>query len=206
MTSIPAETADLLLTQYFLDDDPSTDTSSQQSDRNRSSSDLSNSTNDPPFTTLELSSVISSFNSKKAPGHDGFNAPIISRIYTVMSALLLPLFNLCLTIGHFHTEWKTVVVKLIPKPGQTEGTHKANRPISLLPLLGKCLEKMISRRLSWYALTRRWISEDQFAFQPDRRAEDALVALTKIINETFQRREYCLAIKVDINGAFDNCW
>jgi hypothetical protein len=123
-----------------------------------------------------------------------------------MPTLLLTLFNLSLTIGHFLTEWKTAVVKLIPKPGQTEGTHKANRPISLLPLLGKCLEKMIPRRLSWYVLTRRWISEDQFAFLPDSGAEDALVALTKIISEAFQRREYCLAIKVDINGAFDNCW
>ncbi len=73
-------------------------------------------------------------------------------------------------------------------------------------MLGKCLEKLISRRLSWYALTKHWISEDQFAFLPDRSAEDALVALTKIINEAFQRKEYCLAIKVEINGAFDNCW
>jgi hypothetical protein len=167
---------------------------------------LPDSTDNPQFTTLELSSVISSFSPKKAPGHDGFNAPIITRIHAVMPALLITLFNLCLAIGHFPTEWKKAVVKLIPKPGQTEGTDKANRPISLLPLLGKCLEKMISRRLSLYALTRRWISEDQFPFLPDRGAEDALVALTKTINDAFQRREYCLAIKVDINGAFDNCW
>jgi hypothetical protein len=206
LTSTPAETADYLLTQYFADDDPITDIPLQQSDRNRSEYALPDSTDDPQFTALELSSVIASFSPKKAPGLDGFSAAIIIRVHTVMPALLLSLFNLCLVIGHFPTEWKAAAVKLLPKPGQTENTHKACRPISLLPLLGKCLEKLISRRLSWYALTKNWISEDQFAFLPDRSAEDALVALTMIISEAFQRKEYCLAIKVDINGAFDNCW
>ncbi len=154
MTATPAETADYLLTQYFPDDDPSTDTLSQHSDRVRSKSALLDSTDDPHFTATELSSVILSFDTKKAPGLDGFNAAIIERIHTVTPSLLLTLFNLCLSMGHFPKEWKTVAVKLLPKPGQPEDTHKANRPISLLLLLGKCLEKLVSSRLTWYALTK----------------------------------------------------
>jgi hypothetical protein len=119
---------------------------------------LPDSTDDPQFTTIELTSVISSFNPKKATGPDGLNASIITRIHTVMPILLLKLFNLCLKIGHFPTEWKVAAVKLIPKPGHTKGTHKANHPISLLSLLSKCLEKLKSCRLPWYALTKHWIS------------------------------------------------
>jgi len=206
MTATPAETADYLLAQYFPDDDPSTDTPSQHSDRNRSKTALPNSTDDPHFTATELSSVISSFDPKKAPGLDGFNASIIGRVHSVIPSLLLSLFNLCLSMGHFPKEWKAAAVKLLPKPGQPEDSHKANRPISLLPLLGKCLEKLISRRLSWYALTKQWVTENQYAFLPGRGAEDALVALTTTINEAFHQKEYCLAVKIDISGAFDNCW
>jgi hypothetical protein len=136
MTATPAETADYLLTQYFPDHDPSTDTPSQHS------------TDDPHFTATELSSVISSFDTKKALELDGFNKAIIEKIHTVMPLLPLTLFNLCLSMGHFPKEWKTAAVELLPKPGQSEDTHKTNRPISLLPLLGKCLEKLISRRLT----------------------------------------------------------
>jgi hypothetical protein len=41
---------------------------------------------------------------------------------------------------------------------------------------------------------------------PDRGAEDALIALSSIINDAFQRKEYCLVVKVDISETFDNCW
>ncbi|GFV06645.1 uncharacterized protein TNCV_2949671 [Trichonephila clavipes] len=82
-------------------------------------------------------------------------------------------------------------------------THIENiRCISLLPCLGKCLEELCIIRLKRLDFLKKWLSDDQYAFTPQKSAEDALVRLCDMENAKTMR----LLISLDIKGAFDNDW
>ena len=99
---------------------------------------------DPPFTPMELELAIKSFNPKKAPGVDGFTADICNHATANDPELFLKIANSCLQRHHFPKKWKEATVIALPKPGKGNYAHpKSYRPIGLLPVLGKILEKMI---------------------------------------------------------------
>lgn len=62
--------------------------------------------------------------------------------------LLANLFTACLTIGYFAEAWKTALIVMIPKRGKSRyDLAKSWRPLALLSLVGKILEKIVARRL-----------------------------------------------------------
>ncbi|GBP97954.1 Putative 115 kDa protein in type-1 retrotransposable element R1DM [Eumeta japonica] len=52
--------------------------------------------------------------------------------------------NKCLELGYFPRAWKVAAIKVIPKPGKEDYARpKSYRPIGLLPVLGKTVERML---------------------------------------------------------------
>jgi hypothetical protein len=66
---------------------------------------------------------------------------------------------------------KLAKVILIPKSGKDSKEVKSYRPISLLPIIAKLLEKFILRRIDPDFSTSDWIPHHQFGF---RRAHSAV--------------------------------
>lgn len=75
------------------------------------------------------------------------------------------------------------------------------RPISLLPTTSKILEKIVKARLASY--TEETISKNQYGFRVGTGTNDALAALTQIINENYESKNKSLAVFVDLAKAFD---
>ena len=160
---------------------------------------------DPPFTLLELDLATKSFNPKKAPGLDGFTADICSHAITSDPELFLIIANSCLQLHHFPKIWKEATVIALPKPGKDNYAHpKSYRPIGLLPVLGKILEKMIMARLRHHLHPR--ISANQYGFMPQRSCEDALYTLIQHIRSKLQEKMIVTLVSLDIEGAFDSAW
>lgn len=164
-----------------------------------------NETYDPPFTVEELKTASKSFNPKKAPGADGFTADICSRVISRNLDVFLALYNKCLQIGHFPDIWKEATVVVLRKPGKDDYQNpKAYRPIGLLPVLGKILEKMIVARIRWHLVPR--ISTRQYGFMPQRSTEDALYNLVTHIKRNIEQKKLVTLVSLDIEGAFDSAW
>ncbi|CAF4816741.1 unnamed protein product [Pieris macdunnoughi] len=137
---------------------------------------------DPLFTHTELTEIVASFNPKKAPGEDGFTADICGHAISANPSIYLTLANKCLTLGYFPARWKKATVIILRKPDrEAYDQPKAYRPIGLLPVLGKIMEKMIVKRLNWHLIPR--MSERQYGFVPQKGTEDALYTQTKHIRE-----------------------
>lgn len=67
----------------------------------------------------------------------------------------MEIFNKCWELGCFSSEWKTATVIVLKKPGKTNySLPKSYRPIGLLPIMGKILEKMVIKRLAWHLVPR----------------------------------------------------
>uniref|UniRef100_A0A1W7R9Y4 Polyprotein n=1 Tax=Hadrurus spadix TaxID=141984 RepID=A0A1W7R9Y4_9SCOR len=160
-----------------------------------------------PFTIHELNQVILELKPGKAPGPDYITSDIVQHLWKSIPSDLLFLYNVCLEFGIFPTPWKKARIILIPK---ASGSHQESatkyRPISLLSVLGKVLDKLMTRRLSYWINFKRGISQYQFGFMAQTSAEDALERVITIIQELRQNHKYVTVISLDIQGAFDNAW
>ncbi|CAF4921525.1 unnamed protein product [Pieris macdunnoughi] len=160
---------------------------------------------DPPFTPKELAECARSFNPKKAPGGDGLTSDICGEAIFADPDVFLALANRCLDLGYFPSIWKKATVIVLKKPGKDDYNQpKSYRPIGLLPVLGKIMEKMMVKRLNWHLIPR--LSLKQYGFMPQRGTEDALYTLMRKIKLGLSNKKLITLISLDIEGAFDNAW
>ena len=144
---------------------------------------------------------------KKAPGSDGITAEHIQILYGVIKPYLFNIFYACLQTSYFPIKWKSAQVLIIPKPHKEDYTDpSAYRPISLLSVLGKCLEKIILRRLNYLANEQGWLSNNQHGFRNGFSTISAIDSLTRQIHHGFNCKTYSACVLLDIKGAFDNVW
>lgn len=160
---------------------------------------------DPSFTEAEVEAVLKTQNPKKAPGPDGFTADICARAVRCEREVFVAIANKCLAISYFPPQWKTAHVVILRKPGKDDYTHpKSYRPIGLLSVLGKILEKLLVGRLQYHLLPT--LNPRQYGFMPQRGTEDALYDLVKHIRSELQAKKSVIVVSLDIEGAFDNAW
>ncbi|KAL0861194.1 hypothetical protein ABMA27_009674 [Loxostege sticticalis] len=203
-----AESAELLVGTFYPEDqqeDDNADHKAVREEANTVNEREHGETWDPPFTAEELKWSASSFNPKKAPGLDGFTADICCAAITQNPDLVLSIMNRCLALSCFPTEWKEAVVVVLRKPGKSDYTlPKSYRPIGLLPVLGKILEKMMIRRIRWHILPG--MSTRQYGFTPQRSTEDSLYVLIQYIRQKLEAKKLMVVVSLDIEGAFDSAW
>lgn len=80
------------------------------------------------------------------------------------------------------------------------------RPITLLPCLGKVMEKMVHRRLAFHLESNRVIPRFQGGFRRGQAAEDQVLALVQSIHSSWAKGLDHMAIMFDVQKAFDTVW
>jgi ribonuclease HI len=160
---------------------------------------------DIPFIEEEVTEIIDKQNANKAPGIDGLSADIIQKFHYIDKSVLLKLYNKCLFFGVFPEIWKHSVIKVLYKGcGKDRRDAKSYRPISLISIMGKVLEKLLINRLMFSLNKRNKLSSNQYGFTPQKSTEDLLIEIKQEIEETFEAKEFCLILGFDIEGAFNN--
>lgn len=204
----PKESAELLAATFYPEDKEEEDNPEHQQIRiaaEQVNCCVHDEIHDPQFTSVELEAAIKSFNPKKAPGSDGLTVDICQHAIERDRELFLSLANKCLELSHFPNAWKEATVVVLRKPGKANYMDpKSYRPIGLLPVMGKVLEKMVVARVKWYVLPK--LSPCQFGFMPQRSTEDSLYVLLRYIREKLKQKKIITMISLDIEGAFDSAW
>jgi hypothetical protein len=119
--------------------------------------------------------------------------------------IFVAIANKYLELGHFPTRWKNASVVILRKNGKDDyADPKSYRPIGLLPVMGKILEKMLVGRIKWHVVPG--ISPRQYGFMPQRSTEDALYTLMQRIRTSIEGKPIITLVSLDIEGAFDNAW
>jgi len=100
------------------------------------------------FEWEEVSEAIKSMRLKKAPGLDGVSTEMLRMIWRAIPVWLKRVYDVCLSTGCFPVAWKSArVVVLLKSPDKVRSEPGSYRPICLLSVLGKVLERMMVRRL-----------------------------------------------------------
>lgn len=104
------------------------------------------------FTKEELEQVLKQLKSNKAPGWEGISNEILKEAVSVVPDLFLKSFNLCLEEGVFPVAWKKGLIKFLLKSADKDKSNvRSYRPICLLPVIGKLLERLIVVKL------KKWV-------------------------------------------------
>ena len=138
---------------------------------------------------------------RKAPGLDGLTAEMLRAVWVAIPGWLMSLYGVCLKYGCFPVEWKKARVVVLPKSLDKPRTDPSSyRPISLLSVLGKTLERMMVARME--ERMRGRMHDAQHGFRGARSTESAWRRVKDYL--AVSGCKYVLGVFVDFQGAFDN--
>ena len=155
-----------------------------------------------PTSENEILKIVHSLESRKSCGYDEISANLLKRIIFYIISPLTYIFNLSFTSGIFPDAMK--IAKVIPVFKKDDPALVKNyRPISLLPVLSKILEKLAYNRLYKFLLDNNLLNPNQFGFRKGYSTEYAIIQSCDEIIKTLSNKEHIVGIFLDLSKAFD---
>ncbi|KAG0419117.1 hypothetical protein HPB47_004355, partial [Ixodes persulcatus] len=134
----------------------------------------SNETLDHSFTTAEARGAILGLRTKSVPGPDGVTNKMLRNLDDDSIEDLTKYMNKCWKDGKLPTQWKTVKVIMIPKPGK-KLQPETLRPISLTSCVGKLMEHIVLNRLNKYIDEKGLSPHTMIGFRPKLSTQDVML-------------------------------
>lgn len=152
--------------------------------------------------SIEVREVLRNLKKHSAPGPDNIPTEFLKLAETEVVPILTHLVNICFSNGVFPSLLKESLVTPVHKGGSEDDVSNY-RPISVLSVISKILEKLINKRLLSYLNKFNILSNTQFGFRSGKSTEDAVSALTSVVAEGLDNKKKCLAVFLDLKKAFD---
>ena len=155
-----------------------------------------------PITPDEIVRIIQNLPANKAPGKDGVNSKILKEVSDIIADPLAHIFNLSFVTGIVPDLLK--IAKVIPVYKKGERSLPGNyRPISLLSIFDKILEKLMYKRLSGFLEANKILYKYQFGFRKNHSTSQAVMEVLDNIYTHSDNREITMGIYLDLQKAFD---
>ena len=150
----------------------------------------------------EIHKLLRGLNSKKATGSDQLPAAILKSCALVLAPSLTIIVNASLTSGIVPTALKQADIRPLFKAGDREAP-KNYRPVSLLPVVSKVLERVVHSRLTRFLSDHSLFPPSQFAYRAKHSTEDAVTLATDRFYEAADQQLHTGIVLVDMSKAFD---
>ena len=112
------------------------------------------------------------------------------------------IFGISINKGIFPDSWKIATVVPLFKGGNKEDVSNY-RPVSLLPVPGKILEKLIHNQIMQFFNKNKILCEHQSGFRPKYSTLNSITNLTDDIYNSINNGKVTLAAFIDLKNAFD---
>ncbi|XP_072530520.1 uncharacterized protein, partial [Salminus brasiliensis] len=156
-----------------------------------------------PLSTDDLLHLLTSNNPTTCPLD-----PVPSPLFQTVAPNLLPfissIINSSLSSGQVPSAFKSArVVPILKKPTLDSLDIGNYRPISLLSLLSKILERSVYNQLSLFLTLNNLQDPNQSGFKAAHSTETALIAVTEKLHAAKAARLSSVLILLDLSAAFD---
>ena len=129
-------------------------------------------------------------------------AKIFKHAFMVLVPQLVYLFNLSFTMGVFPEAWKKATVIPLFKGGDRSDVGNFS-PVSLLPLPGKLIAKIVHNKISVFFNALNVLSDCQSGFRKGYSMVSCVADFTDAIFTGMNEGEVTMAVFVDLRKAFD---
>lgn len=159
--------------------------------------------NIPRITPANIIEIVKNFESKKSVDYFGVSSFLLKQIITPILDPLCFIFNQSLESGNVPDQFKMAKITAVFKNGGDPFNLNDYRPISLLLIFSKILEKYIANHLQDYLSENNLINELQFGFQAKNSTFHPMIHLLNHVSKAMNKKEYTIGIFCDIRKAFD---
>ena len=155
-----------------------------------------------PVTVNEVFKHLKGLSRNKASGVDNLPPGFLKDIAIVLAKPLCRVINLSLSTGIVPMDFKIGIITPIYKNGPKQEMVNY-RPITVLPVCSKILEKCIHNQLMCFLEENKLFTENQFGFRSRRNTEHAATLFTDAIRSNMNEGRSTGAIFIDLSKAFD---
>ena len=152
---------------------------------------------------LQVLEALSSLDSTKSSGIDGIGPKLLKHCALALYGPIHHLFCTSLTKQVLPSDWKHHCITPIHKSGDKASVNNY-RPISLLCILSKVLERFVFDHLNKFFLENSIITTSQFGFRKHHSSVQQLLLFLSNVHDTLNRNAHCDVIYLDFRKAFDS--
>ena len=155
-----------------------------------------------PVSNDDVKKHIMKLKPKTSSGCDGISNVMLKETYEFYITPLTYLINKSLSDAEYPDNYKIATIKPLYK-SKNKTELKNYRPISLLPVLSKILEKVVHKQIMSFLNKNNLLYQGQYGFRCKRSTNDALLDIVGNIIENFEKGLITVAIMLDTSKAFD---
>ena len=156
----------------------------------------------PPVSTSFVQKQLDALDPSKATGLDGLSAKFLKLGSSVIATPVAKILNLSIVTGICPDNFKKAKITPCFKKGDKSDMSNY-RPISVLPLLSKLIEKHVAENLKSYLNKYDLLYERQSGFRANHSCETALTAIVDDWLTAIDNGEIVGTVLLDLSKAFD---
>ena len=145
---------------------------------------------------------LSHLNINKSPGNDEIPARFLKDASSEIKGVVTYLVNLSIYKNEFPDELKFAIVKPLYKKNKKTNVENY-RPVSILCILSKILERAVHNQLEKYLTTNQILYSHQSGFRREHSTDTCLINLMDYINNSISEGDYVGMVLLDLQKAFD---
>ena len=150
----------------------------------------------------QILKIISNLKSSQSCGIDNIDSKVIKLIKHQITPVLTHVVNLSIRNQHFPSLWKKA--KVIPLLKKSETIYPKNyRPVSLLPIFSKILERAVFSQVVEYFETNGLLHPSHHGFRQKHNTCTALIQMIDTWAEAFEDDKLSAVLMLDMSAAFD---
>ena len=146
--------------------------------------------------------IIKELKNSKSTGTDYIDTTTIKIVAEELLPVLTHIINLSLGQSQFPDPWKTAkIIPLLKKDNPLE--PKNYRPVALLPIFSKVLERVVYLQIVDYLNTNQLYHPSHHGFRSKHSTVTAIIQMYDVWVESTEQGEMAAAMMIDLSAAFD---
>jgi len=157
-----------------------------------------------PFRPEKLAAALRRLKPGKSPRLDTTFPEFILHTGSALKSWFCDFLSSCMRQLKIPKIWRRSLIVAIPKPEKPLGDPKSYRPISLLCVPFKILERLIYARVD--PIIDTFLPWEQAGFRHGRSVVDQFTLLTQDIEDSCSAKKKAAFVFVDLTAAYDTVW
>ena len=159
---------------------------------------------DSPLTTQEIVDCTKMLKDKSSLDFNGLSSSFVKKIIRSIANPLCHIFSLSFISGDIPSQLKTAKIIPIFKSGDSSSLDNY-RPIALLSVFSKIMEKIVCSRLSIFLENNDILTPNQYGFRKNHSTLHPMLHFLNHISNSLDKKQHSIAIFCDLRKAFDSC-